>query len=66
MDKLYPKPDDTMEELQEKYTINMNAGWSEILHDTILPERDSDITEFQSNAMVAQKYMDDISKAQEN
>ncbi len=56
-DKMWPKPTDTVEELEAKRNLNLQAAVGEMILDTVLPDRDSDITEFQSNAATANEYI---------
>jgi len=53
----WPKPDDSVEVLEQKKKLNTNAAWGEIGADLVVPSRESDVTEFQSNALVAQEYI---------
>ncbi len=61
-DEFYPKPDDSIETLQQKRDLNINAAWGEIAIDLALPNRESDVTEYISNASVAGEYIEQKQK----
>ena len=58
-DAFWPSPEDSVESLQEKRQLNIDAAWGEIACDIALPDRESDVTEYQSNAIVAQEYINE-------
>lgn len=52
--------------LKTKYDNNMNTTWGEIISDIALPNRDNDVTDYQSNAMRDKKYIEKKSKSVDN
>lgn len=62
-DDFWPRPSDTIEELEKKQSLNTKTAFGEICLDFICPDRiGSDTTEFQSNALVAGQYISDKKK----
>ena len=57
-DSFWPYSDDSIEVLQEKKDLNINAAWGEICIDTVCPDRESEVTEYQSNAIISQELID--------
>ena len=61
--RMFPSPSDSVAELQRKYDVNIKASASEIPHYIIDEHRDHDeLTEYQSNAMTAKRYIEDKKK----
>nr|QBK87273.1 MAG: hypothetical protein LCMAC201_01750 [Marseillevirus LCMAC201] len=58
-DEFWPSKDDSVETLQEKRQLNIDAAWGEIACDIALPDRESDVTDYQSNAIVSQEYINE-------
>jgi len=58
-DTYWPNPDDTDAVLKKKYNLNIQAAWGEIALDFADPHRDSDVTDYQSNAMTARQYLEE-------
>lgn len=59
-DAFYPRPTDSRSVLEKKYELNRCAAMGEIVQDAFVPGRvDSEVTDFQSNAMVAKEYLRD-------
>jgi hypothetical protein len=65
-DAFWPKPEDSVETLQQKAKLNHNAAWGEIGADLVSPDRPSDVTENQSNELVANEYIQQKQAAQNN
>ncbi len=57
--EFWPSSDDTIEELKEKVELNLDTALGEIGHDIIFPNRDSDVTEYQSNALRARQLIEE-------
>ena len=58
-DAFWPSKDDSIDTLQEKQQLNNNAAWGEIACDIVLPDRESDVTEYQSNSTRCQDLIDE-------
>lgn len=56
-DKIRPLPSDSREELERKKEINLQSAYGEIGLDLINPDRDSEVTDYQSNALLAEDYI---------
>ncbi len=65
-DEFWPSKDDSVETLQEKRQLNIDAAWGEIACDIVLPDRESEVTDHQSNAIVAQEYINEKNKDSDN
>ena len=54
-EEYWPSSNDTVQELERKRDMNLQAATSEIVLNTICPERieDGEVTEYQSNAIRA-------------
>lgn len=52
-----PNPTDDKQVLQQKYELNKNAAWGEMGMDFVMPNRESQVTDFQANMLTAKEYM---------
>lgn len=55
---MWPMQTDTDKVLQDKYDRNMTAAWGEIGMDLAFPNRESDVTDYQANAMKARGILE--------
>ena len=56
-DRVWPNPTDSVNVLQQKIELNNQIVAGEIFSDAVVPGYDGDVTEYQSNAAVAQTYI---------
>lgn len=57
-ESFFPLQSDSTETLEEKCRLNTNAAWGEIACDIVMPDRESDVSEYQSNAIVAREIIE--------